>query len=129
MTVLVIEDEFLVLEGIVGYLQDAGCTVIEAATGESAIAVCSSGVTVDVVFTDIQLPGAASGFDVAETFRAVHADMPVMYASGYSGNRDRCVAGSTFFEKPYQATRILNACRQLRNGSNGATKALALERR
>jgi CheY-like chemotaxis protein len=102
--------------------------VLEAATGERAIDICKSGMAVDVVFTDIQLPGSSSGFDVAETFRAAHADMPIMYASGYSGNRDRCVAGSLFFEKPYKANQILNACLQFRDRRDYAATASNLAR-
>jgi CheY-like chemotaxis protein len=112
LTVLVVEDEYLIREGIVSYLEEAGCVVIEAETGERAIEICKSNVPVDVLFTDIQLPGAASGFDVAETFRASHSDMPVMYVSGYVGGRERCVPDSLFFQKPYQATAILKACRE-----------------
>jgi len=115
LTILVVEDEYFVREGIVGYLKDAGCTVVEAATGERAIEICRSGTPVDVVLTDIQLPGAATGFDVAETFRACRADMPIMYVSGNIANRERCVADSLFFEKPYRATEILTACLRLRN--------------
>jgi CheY-like chemotaxis protein len=117
ITILVVEDEYFVRECIVSYLSDAGCAVVAAETGEHAIDICRSGVPVDVVFTDIQLPGSVSGFEVAETFRAGQADIPVVYASGNSGNRDRCVAGSLFFEKPYQPTEILTACLQLKNGS------------
>ena len=115
MTMLVVEDEPFVRESIVGYLQEAGCAVVEAATGERAIDICNSGVVVDVVFTDIQLPGSASGFDVAETFRAAQADIPTVYVSANSGNRDRCVAGSLFFQKPYRAIEILTACLRLKS--------------
>ena len=114
-TILVVEDEYFLRDDIVGYLQDAGCAVIEADTGECAIDICKSGMPVDVVFTDIQLPGAASGFDVAETFRAARAGIPIVYASGNSGNRHRCVSGSLFFDKPYRSTEILTACLQLKN--------------
>jgi CheY-like chemotaxis protein len=115
ITILVVEDEYFVREGIVGYLKDAGCAVVEAATGERAIEICRSGTPVDVVLTDIQLPGAANGFDVAETFRASRSDMPIMYVSGNAANRERCVAGSLFFQKPYRATEILSACRRFNN--------------
>jgi CheY-like chemotaxis protein len=118
ITILVVEDEYFVRQGIVSYLHDAGCAVVEAETGERAIDICKSSVPVDVVFTDIQLPGSASGFDVAETFRAARADIPVVYASGNSGNRDRCVAGSLFFGKPYQSSEILTACLRLKNASS-----------
>jgi CheY-like chemotaxis protein len=101
-----------VREGIVGYLEEAGCVVIEAETGERAIEICKSSVLIDVLFTDIQLPGAASGFDVADNFRATHSDMPIMYVSGNAGGRERCVADSLFFQKPYQAAAILKACHE-----------------
>jgi len=117
ITILVVEDEYFVREDIVSYLRDAGCAVVEAETGERAIDICKSGVPIDAVFTDVQLPGSASGFDVAETFRAAVADIPVLYASGNSGNRDRCVAGSLFFGKPYQSSEILTACLRLINAS------------
>jgi CheY-like chemotaxis protein len=113
VTVLVVEDECLVREDIVDYLQHSGCAVIEAESGERAIDICNSGTPVDVVFTDIQLRGAANGFDVADAFRAAHADIPIMYVSGNTGGQDRCVAGSLFFQKPYRAAEILNACLQL----------------
>ena len=117
ITILVVEDEYFVREDIVSYLRDAGCTVVEAKTGEHAIDICKSGAPIDAVFTDVQLPGSASGFDVAETFRAALADIPVVYASGNLGNRDRCVAGSLFFGKPYQSSEILAACLRLKNAS------------
>lgn len=129
ITVLVVEDEPIVREGIVGYLQEAGCAVVEAASGERAIDICNSGTPVDVVFTDIQLSGTANGFDVAETFRAAHANIPVMYVSGNPASRDRCVAGSLFFQKPYHATEILNACLQLRGRSEGAAMPSGRTRR
>jgi CheY-like chemotaxis protein len=117
ITILVVEDEYFVREDIVSYLHDAGCAVVEAETGECAIDICKSGVPIDVVFTDVQLPGLASGFDVAETFRAAVADIPVVYTSGNSGNRDRCVVGSLFFGKPYHSSEILTACLRLKNAS------------
>jgi CheY-like chemotaxis protein len=113
----VVEDDYFVREDMVTYLHDAGCAVVEAETGERAIDICKSGVPVDLVFTDVQLPGSANGFDVAETFRAARADIPVVYASGNSGNRDRRVAGSLFFGKPYRASEILTACLRLKNAS------------
>jgi len=68
---------------------------------------------VDVVFTDIQLAGVLSGWDVAEQFRAVRTDMPIIYTSGNLVDRDRRVIGSLFFEKPYRADVIVEACATL----------------
>jgi CheY-like chemotaxis protein len=74
---------------------------------------CNSGIPVDVVFTDIGLNGSSSGWAVAEAFRARRADIPVVYASGNAADRSRRVAGSLFFNKPYQPAEILRACETL----------------
>ena len=111
--VLVVEDEILVRDDIAHELRDCGCTVFEADTGEQAIAMCEAGVAVDVVFTDINLNGPSSGWDVADAFRAARPAIAVVYASGNSIDRCRCVRGSLFFAKPYRLSDILNACRHL----------------
>src|SRR5579863_4407984 len=69
LVVLVIEDEFLVRCNIADCLRDAGYVVLETASGEDAIALCGSDTLIDIVFTDINLVGVASGWDVAESFQ------------------------------------------------------------
>ena len=122
--VLVIEDEFFLRMNIVGCLQEAGYTVVEAVTGEEAIALCQSGTSIDVVFTDVNLGGYASGWDVAECFRTLRPDVPVVYTSGRSLDAGRCVGGSAFVPKPYRESDILKACQRLTAGakSNGAKR-------
>ena len=107
--VLVIEDEFFVRSNTVRCLQDAGYDVVEAATGEEAIALCHSATSIDVVFTDINLGGGADGWDVAECFRTVRPDVPVVYTSGKSLDAGRGVAASAFLSKPYYESDILKA--------------------
>jgi CheY-like chemotaxis protein len=122
--VLVIEDESFVRLSIVSCLQEAGYVVVEAATGEEAIALCHSDTSIDVVFTDINLGGSASGWDVAECFRSVRPDLPVIYTSGKSLDPGRGVAESLFVPKPYYESDILKACQRLTAGttSNGAKR-------
>jgi CheY-like chemotaxis protein len=115
--VLVIEDEFFLRMNIVSCLQEAGYAVVEAATGEEAIALCNSDTSIDVVFTDVNLGGYASGWDVAECFRKVRPDVPVVYTSGRSLDAGRCVGGSTFVPKPYDESDILKACQRLTAGT------------
>jgi CheY-like chemotaxis protein len=115
--VLVIEDEFFLRMNIVSCLQEAGYAVVEAVTGEEAIALCHSGTSIDVVFTDVNLGGYASGWDVAECFRTVRPGVPVVYTSGRSLDAGRCVAGSAFVPKPYRESDILNACRRVTEGA------------
>jgi two-component system, response regulator PdtaR len=110
MVILVVEDEWLLREGIADYLQDAGCVVIQAETAERAIAICRSDAPIDVLFTDIRLDGSGTGWDVAKAFRGVRHDAPVIYASGNPIEPGRCVAGGVYFEKPYRPADILSAC-------------------
>ena len=114
VVVLVVEDEFLIRCDIADRLRQSGYTVVETASGEEAIAVCKSDMLIDIVFTDIQLIGSASGWDVTERFRADRPNVSVLYTSGKSIDRGRCVPGSAFFAKPYLYDAVVNACDRLR---------------
>ena len=113
LAVLVVEDDFFVRCDVAGCLREAGYTVIETGSGEAAIALCKSEITIDMVFTDINLGGTATGWDVAKRFRSERPDMPVVYMSAHAIDRDRCVPGSVFVAKPYQHIDILSACQRL----------------
>jgi len=113
LVVLVIEDEFLVRCNAADCLRDAGYEVVEMASGEEAIALCKSSTSIDIVFTDINLVGAASGWDVAEYFRIDRPDVAVLYTSGKLVDAQRCVPGSEFLTKPYKSDDILHACQRL----------------
>jgi CheY-like chemotaxis protein len=113
LVVLVVEDDLLVRYDIANCLRDAGHRVIESASGEEAIALCRSATTIDMVSTDINLGGAASGFDVAECFRQERPNIPVLYVSGERIDPAHCVPGSMFVAKPFRHSDILGACLQL----------------
>jgi CheY-like chemotaxis protein len=108
-----VEDEFLLRQHITQYLEDRGCLVLEAATAEQAISMCRSGTPVDVLFTDINLNGGGSGWEVAEAFRAARPGIVVVYTSGNSIDRSRGVPDGVFFSKPYEVSDILDACRSV----------------
>ena len=103
LVVLLVEDEFLVRCNIANCLQEAGYVVVETESGDEAIALCKSGLSIDIVFTDINLVGSTSGWDVAERFRMDRPDVPVLYTSGKLIDAKRCIPGSVFVPKPYQA--------------------------
>ncbi len=111
--VLVVEDEFFVRYNIATCLRAAGYVVVETASGEEAIALCKSDMAIDIVFTDINLAGAANGWDVAECFRADRPNLPVLYTSGKSIDPQRCVAGSVFVAKPYNIDNVIDACQRV----------------
>ena len=113
ITILVVEDEWLLRCEIVEHLVEAGFRVLEAASAEAALALAGNGHQIDLVFTDIRLGGDLNGWDVGEGFRAASPGMPIIYASGLSISPAREVAGSVFFDKPYNPARIISACRTL----------------
>lgn len=113
LVVLLVEDELLVRCDIATCLRDAGYVVVETGSGEEAIDFCNSGTSIDIVFTDINLSGVASGWDVAQHFRMVRRNVLVLYTSGKSIDHQRCVPGSVFVPKPYRNTDVLNAFRRL----------------
>jgi CheY-like chemotaxis protein len=108
--ILVVEDEWLVRDAIVRSFRIAGWEVLHASSGEAAIALLQSGRHFDALFTDIQLRGSISGWDVAD-FTVKHPNAAVTYASGNAIDRYRQVPVSRFFSKPYEADAIVDACR------------------
>lgn len=111
--VLIVEDEFFVRFEIANYLRDAGYIVVEAASAQGALAICRDQMPVHVLITDIQLNDPSlSGWDVADGFRAVRKDIPVIYTSGNTSDRTRSVPDSLFFNKPYRPAEVLSACQQ-----------------
>jgi CheY-like chemotaxis protein len=112
LTALVVEDEALVRCDIVSVLRDRDWLVLETAGAEAAIAMLAHQ-HVDVVFTDIQLGGLLSGWDVAEAARKSQPDVDVIYTSSKTMEPSRRVERSLFFAKPYGADDVVVACQRL----------------
>ena len=77
-SVLLVEDEYLVLTELASEMERAGWAVIEASSGEGAINHLRNGEQIDLLVTDIQLAGYLTGWDVAETARKTRPDLPVV---------------------------------------------------
>jgi CheY-like chemotaxis protein len=111
--VLLVEDEDLVRLVIGEELRDAGFDVIEASDADEAITVLADVTPVDLLFTDIRMPGALNGWDLAEQARDLRPGIAVIYATGFSDDSVRMVSGGRFFKKPYRATEIIAAAQEL----------------
>jgi CheY-like chemotaxis protein len=111
--VLLVEDEELLRLVIGEELRDRGFEVIEANDGAVAVEVLAKGASIDLLVTDIRMPGALSGWDVAEQARNLRPGLPVIYATGFSDDAPRIVPGGRFFKKPYRASAIIDAAREL----------------
>ena len=113
VTVVVVEDDWLIREDMVTDLRQEGWAVLEAATGAGALQTLREAEKVDLLITDIKLADALTGWDVAEAFRTSHPEVPVIYASGNPANNHRRVAGSVFLCKPVAASELTAICRKL----------------
>lgn len=110
--VLVVEDDLFVRHDIVDEFQSQGWLVLDTASGEQAVDLASE-THVDAVFTDIQLEGHIGGWDVAEMLRRSNPALPIVYTSGNAPDRSRQVTDSRFFDKPYESTAVIDACKEL----------------
>jgi CheY-like chemotaxis protein len=112
LTALVVEDDWVVRYAILEELLKAGCTVLEASTGELAVNILDRE-RIDLLVTDIQLAGVLTGWDVAEYGRACISQLPVLYISGSPPLEARLVADSRFLPKPQSMPEIIAACAKL----------------
>jgi len=113
-TVLVVEDEDILRELCQTVLESAGCRVLLAANGHEALQQWQQHSSdIDVLFTDMMMPGGMSGYDVAEHLRRERADLPVVFCSGYSPEttqlRQMDGEGTIFLQKPYRHPALIEA--------------------
>jgi CheY-like chemotaxis protein len=102
--VLVVEDEILIRALTAEHLRDIGFNVIEAANAAEAVTVFSSRTNIDVVFTDINMPGEMDGLMLARWIDEHHPGISVLLTSGLvtSSNASRVLLeGRPFIQKPY----------------------------
>jgi len=109
-TVLLVEDEALVRQSTLDLLRDMGFHTLEAPTAEAALALLEQGAAVDLLVTDIGLPGM-DGRTMAQRAVAMRPGLPVVLTTGYdrSGGDPEAVARGPWLhlEKPYTPQRLV----------------------
>ncbi len=100
--VLLVEDELLIGEWVAESLSEQGFAVHTVTNAADALRYLAS-TPVDVLFTDINLPGGIDGATLARRARELLPHLPVVYASAQVNMLDpqACVPGSIFVSKPY----------------------------
>ena len=114
-TILVVEDNAEVREIAVSFLQELGYRVIEAANGRAALAILKSNPAVDLLFTDIVMPGAMSGVDLARRATKLRPGIRHLFVTGYAeeaapGGKAQAMAGE-ILAKPYRKDDLARAVR------------------
>ncbi len=112
--VLVVEDEALVRLAAVGMLEEAGFPMIEAVNADQALALLAADSDVQLLFTDVNMPGTINGLALA---RQVHDRWPHIGIMVASANRvtqpEDMPAGSRFEQKPYSIDAVVRHPREL----------------
>jgi CheY-like chemotaxis protein len=109
-TILVVDDDPLILSSTSYLLQDLGQDVIEVASGEAALEVLRTGQKIDVLLTDFSMP-KMTGVELATAARTLRPLLPVILATGYAELPDGAGVDLPRLRKPYQQSRLLHEIR------------------
>jgi len=112
-TALVVDDDPILRCALSAELSEAGLAVREAANADEAETVLATGAPVDIVVTDIEMPGAHDGLALAKFVRAFHPRVPVIVVSGIPPPASIVGVADAFFGKPYDFDRIILRIRSL----------------
>lgn len=113
--VLVVEDEFLIRLTLSEALGDEGFEVLEAETGDAALPMMAPGSGIQLLLTDIQLPGSLNGLALVDRVRQTMPDLPVIYMTGRPDPDGAALASplDVYIAKPYALTDICVAAKRL----------------
>ena len=116
-TVLVIDDEATVRDLATEILRDAGYAVLEAVDGPSGLKTIQSAARIDLLVTDVGLPGGLNGRQVADAARVTRPDLKVLFITGYAENaavgNGLLDAGMEVITKPFTITALSNKVREM----------------
>ena len=115
-TVLIAEDDPFVRSSVIMRVKALGYRVVAAVNGNDALAQLKANPQVDLLFTDIVMPGGMSGWELAEQARQVRPGLPVVFSSGYAletlVDQGRAPAHSIILTKPYRKAELANRLRE-----------------
>ena len=108
--VLVVEDEFLIRMLVSDHLREMGYNVVEACNGDEAVTVLKSGILIDLVYTDVRMPGATDGLALLAFVKRTQPDTPVVMTSGHLSPGLALAGGAShFLSKPCDLDSITAA--------------------
>ena len=105
LTLLFVDDDFLISLSTAALLEDLGHDVIKASSGPAALDVLNSGKPIDLLITDYAMPGM-TGVQLAEAARKLRPDLPILLATGYADLPARAKVELPRLSKPYQQNQL-----------------------
>ena len=113
-TILVVEDEILVRAVAAANLRDRGFDVVEVGNADEAICILKAGFRVDIVFSDVNMPGSLDGFGLALRLRRERPDLKIILTSCAPPiAHDASVAHGPILAKPYDHAALAHQLRTL----------------
>jgi PAS domain S-box-containing protein len=123
-TILLVEDDPAVQAIAVDILSSLGYKVLKAVDGQSALSILHSGVWIDLLFTDVVMPGPIQSPDLARRAQAILPKIAVLFTSGYTENAivhgGRLNAGVELISKPYRREELAHKVRQVLSKTKAA---------
>jgi DNA-binding response OmpR family regulator len=123
--IMVIEPEVLIRMTITEFLRDCGFKVIEGVMAEDVRTVIDSGGHLDIVFSEVRLPGKTDGFALARQLRDARPEIDVILTSGVAGaaekSTDLCAEGP-LMKKPYEPKEVASRIHLLLERRRSAVK-------
>ena len=114
-TILVVEDDKLVRDYVLTQLRSLGYVTLDAANGAEAMALVEAGHEFDLLFTDVIMPGAMNGRQLADEIAKLRPGLKVLYTSGYTENaiihHGRLDSGVLLLAKPYRKSELAGMIR------------------
>ena len=110
--ILVVEDELLIRMALAEHLSDEGFEVFEAANADEAISILETNDAIQVMFTDIDMPGSMDGLKLSAAVRNRWPPVRIVVTSGHRVvTRTDLPEGSLFYPKPYDHAAITTSLR------------------
>ena len=117
-TVLVVEDNLEVAAVGRAYLEELGYRVHHAASAQAALELIERDATIDLVFSDVLMPGGMNGLELAETLRRRFPRIAVLLTTGYSSSaQDAVRRGFEVLQKPYDLAALERALHEVRSAA------------
>jgi CheY-like chemotaxis protein len=105
--ILIVEDELLIRQDAVDMIEAAGFEVVQAGNADEAIKILEARSDIQLVFTDIQMPGSMDGLRLAAAVRGRWPPIKIVATSGHYALRDgELPEGSVFMQKPYNSATV-----------------------
>jgi len=116
-TVLVVDDEPTVRAVVVEVLSELGYAALEAADGASGLAVLTSDVRIDLLVTDVGLPGGMNGRQLADAARTTRPDLKILFITGYAetalSGEGQLGEGMAVLTKPFPVETLAARVREM----------------